>query len=78
MAAYRRVYDSRHLRAECQEPRSAPEPYSQQSSTGYVFSWPREVLSTVMPDYSQSGRDHCHVTSFRIYPPLKYRCNGYS
>ena len=25
MAAYRRVYESRHLRADCQEPGSAPE-----------------------------------------------------
>jgi len=24
---YRRVYDSRHLQADCQEPGSAPEPY---------------------------------------------------
>jgi len=24
MAAYRRVYDSRHLQADCQEPGSAP------------------------------------------------------
>jgi len=24
MAAYRRVYDSRHLQADCKEPRSAP------------------------------------------------------
>jgi len=28
MAAYRRVYDSRHLQADCQEPKSAPEPYT--------------------------------------------------
>jgi len=28
MAAYRRVYDSRHLQADCQEPGSAPEPYN--------------------------------------------------
>ena len=28
MAAYRRVYDCRHLQADCQEPRSAPEPYA--------------------------------------------------
>ena len=28
MAAYRRVYDSRHLQAECQELGSAPEPYA--------------------------------------------------
>jgi len=26
MAAYRRVYDSRHLQADCQEPGSAPNP----------------------------------------------------
>jgi len=26
--AYRRVYDSRHLQADCQEPGSAPEPYA--------------------------------------------------
>jgi len=31
MAAYRRVYDSRHLQADCQEPGSAPEPYARQS-----------------------------------------------
>jgi len=28
MAAYRRIYDSRHLQADCQEPGSALEPYS--------------------------------------------------
>jgi len=28
MAAYRRVYDSLHLQADCQEPGSAPEPYA--------------------------------------------------
>jgi len=28
MAAYRRVYDSRHLQADCQEPGPAPEPYT--------------------------------------------------
>ena len=27
MAAYRRVHDSRHLQADCQESGSAPEPY---------------------------------------------------
>jgi len=27
MAAYCRVYDSRHLHADCHEPGSAPEPY---------------------------------------------------
>ena len=28
IAVYRRVYDSRHLQADCQEPGSAPEPYA--------------------------------------------------
>ena len=37
MAAYRRVYDSRHLQADCQEPGSAPEPYARQSSMRYPF-----------------------------------------
>jgi len=37
MAAYRRVYDSRHLQADCQEPGSAPEPCARQSSTGYLY-----------------------------------------
>ena len=29
LAAYRRVYDSHHLQADCKEPGSAPEPYAQ-------------------------------------------------
>jgi len=37
MAAYRRVYDSRHLQADCQEPGSAPEPHARQSSVGYLY-----------------------------------------
>jgi len=37
MAAYRRVYDSRHLQADCQEQESAPETYVRQSSTGYLY-----------------------------------------
>jgi len=37
MAAYRRVYDSRHLQADCQRPGSAPEPYARQSSMGYLY-----------------------------------------
>jgi len=32
MTAYRRVCDSRHPQADCQEPGSAPEPYARQSS----------------------------------------------
>ena len=37
MAAYLRVYDSRHLQADCQEAGSAPEPNSRQPSMGYFF-----------------------------------------
>ena len=37
MAAYRRVYDSHHLQADCQEPGSAPEPYARYSSMGYLY-----------------------------------------
>jgi len=33
MAAYRRVYDSRHLQTDCKEPGSAPEPYARYSTT---------------------------------------------
>jgi len=35
MAVYHRLYDSRHLQADCHEPGSAPEPYAQQSVMGY-------------------------------------------
>jgi len=37
MAAYRQVYDSRHLQVDYQEPGSAPEPYVRQSSIGYLY-----------------------------------------
>jgi len=37
MAAYRRVYDSRHLQADCQELGSPREPYARQSSMGYIY-----------------------------------------
>jgi len=37
MVAYSRVYDSRHLQADCKEPGSAAEPYARQSSMGYLY-----------------------------------------
>jgi len=37
MAAYRWVYDSRHLQVDCQEPGSAAEPYARQSSMDYIY-----------------------------------------
>jgi len=37
MAAYNRVYDLRHLQADCQEPGSAPEPYALPFFTCYSY-----------------------------------------
>jgi len=37
MTACRRVYDSRHLQADCQEPGSAPEFCAWQSSMDYFY-----------------------------------------
>jgi len=44
MAAYRRVYDSRHLQADCQEPGSAPDTYAWQSSMGYIYLFQQHVV----------------------------------
>jgi len=47
MAAYRRVYDSRHVQADCQEPGSAREPHARQSNMGclYLFHLGCEILA---------------------------------
>ena len=37
MAAYRRVYESHHLQADCQEPGSVPEPYARVRATFTFF-----------------------------------------
>ena len=37
MAAYRQVYDSRHLQADCRKQGSAPEPYALQSRMGSLY-----------------------------------------
>ena len=44
MAAYRQVYDSRHLQDDYQEPGSAPEPYVRQSSIGYLYFFTSDYL----------------------------------
>ena len=44
MAAYRRVYDTRHLQADYQEPGSAPEPYVRQTSIGYLYFFTSDYL----------------------------------
>ena len=54
MAAYRRVYDSHHVQADCKESGSAPEPYARQSSTGYLFNMITVSIGVV--DRVTSGR----------------------
>jgi len=49
MAAYRRVYDSRHLQADCQEPGSAAEPYARYSSMGLLVTICVTVLYMTTP-----------------------------
>jgi len=44
MAAYRRVYDSRHLQADCKGPGSAAEPYALQSSMGCLYPFLQLLL----------------------------------
>ena len=51
MAAYRWVYDSSHLQADCQELGSALEPYAWQSSTGNLFN--------VCNSYPKDGCMYC-------------------
>ena len=46
---YRRVYDSRHLQADCQEPGSTPEPYARQSSAGYLYLFTRQMQGMKRP-----------------------------
>jgi len=45
MAAYRRVYDSRHLQTDCQEPGSTPELYARLSSMGRLYLVKRGAIS---------------------------------
>jgi len=39
MAAYRQVYDSRHLQADYQEQESTPEPYSSGTLRSAIEYW---------------------------------------
>jgi len=47
MAAYGQVYDSHYLQADCQEPGSAPEPYAQKLSMGYLYLF---ISCTILDD----------------------------
>ena len=57
MAAYRRVYDSRHLQAGCKEPGSAPEPLARQLCTGCVYLFTR-ILPCVWTLSAECGRPY--------------------
>jgi len=62
MAAYRRVYDSRHLQADCQEQGSAPEPYARQSSVGYLLTGFAKQIFTgyvAFPYVTVENQDKC-------------------
>jgi len=48
MAAYRRVYDSRHLQADCQESGSAPEPYTLGNRVWATFTFLPLSIMTIM------------------------------
>ena len=54
MAAYRRVYDSRHLQADCWESGSAQETYARQSSMGYRYLFTGVKAEAVTASYGRS------------------------
>ena len=66
MAAYRRVYDSRHLQADYQEPGSAPEPYARQSSMGYLNLFTPTMMLVERNHAVMRSPYHCAVRSFAI------------
>jgi len=62
MAAYRRLYDSRHLQADCQEPGSAPEPYALRSVIEYGIPLPLLFFSFhVVNNYSLQTCNSSHL-----------------
>jgi len=74
MAAYRRVYDSRHLQADCQEAGSAPEPYALESIWATFLHWPIKRLGrsgTVMEirDETADRRQTDRVTTTTLARP---------
>ena len=63
-AAFRRVYDSRHLQADCPEPGSAPEPYARQSSMGYLYLFYRLHLPS--PFITITEREQVSIQRARV------------
>jgi len=56
MAAYRRVYDSHHLQADCQKPGSAPEPYARRSSMGHLYLFLHALAPPASPRTTCTNR----------------------
>ena len=79
MAAYRRVYDSRHLQADCQEPGSAPEPYARYLSMDYFYlflhilasldSW-QQLTTTDYQTLSKESQFHYEIYNFYVATSL--------
>ena len=65
MAAYRRVYDSHHLQAGCQDPGLGPEPYTLGNRAGLPFLLKHCVLL-----YSQTQK-HIHYQNRLMYVEAK-------
>jgi len=74
MAAYRRVYDLRHLQADCLEPGSAPEPYAGKRVWATFFIAERVILQ-LFPDTSFRIRIAKHA-SVHVSAYLHRRRNG--
>ena len=53
MAAYRQVYDSHHLQADCQEPGSAPEPYAWVIEFGLPLPFTQYIINITAKMYKK-------------------------
>ena len=71
MAAYRRVYDSRHLEADCQEPESAPELGNRVLATFTFFTY-KMAAKINWHGYGTKLR-HCRPTYIRHVDGTVYK-----
>jgi len=89
MAAYRPVYNSRHLQADCQEPGSAPEPYARYvieyglPLPFYIIDIRLYFLSGAVSWWISLSIQRCrlesvlpHVESFEDTPDGERKCAG--
>jgi len=75
MAAYLRVYDLRHLQADCQEPGSIPEPCAWQSSMGCLYLSYLQAVRRVWESVAVL-RAYCRACSAFCGGVLDARYNG--